>query len=70
MVNIRAGSCIGCEREAGRSEAYILNMTEVKKPDKKHSCSYSESQWRAIPDGAVKKMKVRMTGGAKCETLG
>ena len=29
-----------------------------------------EAQWRAISDGAVKKMKVRLTGGAKCETLG
>ena len=70
QVFIRAGNCLGCEREAGRSEVYTLNMTEVKKPDKKHTCSYTEAQWRAIPDGAVKKLKVRLVGGAKCDTLG
>lgn len=69
QVFIRAGNCLGCEREAGRSEVYTLNMTEVKKTDKKHSCSYPEAQWRAIPDGAVKKLKVRIVGGAKCDTL-
>mgnify|MGYP000039961018 CR=1 FL=1 len=70
MVNIRSGSCLGCEREAGRSEAYILLMTDVKKADKKYDCAVPEAQWRSIADGAVKKMKVRLTGGAKCETLG
>lgn len=70
VVTIRAGSCLGCEREAGRSEAYNLNMSEVKKADKKHTCSYPEAQWRSIPDGAMKKIKVRAIGGAKCETLG
>jgi len=69
VVNIRTGTCLGCEREAGRSEAYILNLSEVKKADKKHSCSYPEAQWRGIPDGAVKKIKVRLVGGAKCDTL-
>lgn len=69
VVNIRAGSCIGCEREAGRHEAYNLELSQVKTPEKKHNCSYPEAQWRAIPDGAVKKIKVRMVGGAKCDTL-
>jgi hypothetical protein len=69
-VQIRAGSCVGCEREAGRSESYTLNMSEVKKPAKKHACGYPEAKWRAIPDGAVKKIKVRLIGGAKCDTLG
>jgi hypothetical protein len=69
VVNIRTGSCVGCEREAGRSESFNLVLAQVKKPDKKHNCSYPEAQWRAIPDGAVKKIKVRMIGGAKCDTL-
>ena len=68
-VNIRAGTCLGCEREAGRSESFNLVLAQVKKPDKKHNCSYPESKWRAIPDGAVKKIEVRMVGGAKCDTL-
>jgi len=69
VVAIRAGSCLGCEREAGRSEAYNLIMSEIKKSDKKHTCAYPEAQWRAIADGAVKKIKVRVVGGAKCDTL-
>ncbi len=68
-VNIRTGSCVGCEREAGRSESFNLALSQVAKPDKKHNCSYPEAQWRAIPDGAVKKIKVRLVGGAKCDTL-
>lgn len=68
-VNIRAGNCRGCERESGRSEAFNLVLAQVKNPDKKHTCAYPEATWRAIPDGAVKKIKVRMIGGAKCDTL-
>jgi hypothetical protein len=68
-VNIRSGSCVGCEREGARSETYNLLLSEVKKPDKKHTCAFPEAQWRAIPDGAVKKIKVRLVGGAKCDTL-
>lgn len=68
-VNIRTGNCLGCERESGRSETFSLALTQVKKADKKHNCSYKEAQWRSIPDGAVKKIKVRLIGGAKCETL-
>jgi hypothetical protein len=68
-VNIRTGTCLGCERESGRSESFNLVLTQVKHPDKKHDCSYPEATWRAIPDGAVKKIKVRMIGGAKCDTL-
>ncbi len=68
-VNIRTGNCLGCERESGRSETFNLVLAQVKKPDKKHNCSYPEAKWRAIPDGAVKKIQVRMIGGAKCDTL-
>lgn len=68
-VVIRAGNCVGCEREASRGEAYNLNLTEVKKAEKKYTCAYPEPQWRAVPDGALKKIKVRMVGGAKCDTL-
>lgn len=68
-VNIRTGNCLGCEREAGRNETFNLVLAQVKKPDKKHNCAYPEAQWRAIPDGAVKKIKVRLVGGAKCDTL-
>lgn len=69
VVQIRAGTCLGCEREAGRSEAFTLHMTEVKKANKKHDCDYKEAEWRAVPDGAVKKIKMRLVGGAKCDTL-
>jgi RNase P subunit RPR2 len=69
LVNIRTGNCRGCERESGRSESFNLVLAQVKKPDKKHNCSYPEAKWRAIPDGVVKKIKVRMIGGAKCDTL-
>lgn len=69
VVTIRAGGCLGCEREAGRSEVYNVHMSEIGKADKKHSCAYPEPQWRSIPDGATKKIKVRTIGGAKCETL-
>ncbi|GAB4442272.1 MAG: hypothetical protein OHK0011_24690 [Turneriella sp.] len=68
-VSIRTGNCLGCEREGSRSESFNLVLAQVKKPDKKHNCSYPEAKWRAIPDGAVKKIKVRMVGGAKCDTL-
>ncbi|HRP69455.1 MAG TPA: zinc ribbon domain-containing protein, partial [Turneriella sp.] len=68
-VNIRAGNCLGCERESGRSEAFVLHLVEVKKADKKHNCSYDEAKWRSIPDKAIKKIKVRLLGGAKCDTL-
>lgn len=68
-VNIRSGTCLGCEREAGRSEAYNVVLAQVKKPDKKHTCAYPEAQWRALADGAVKKIEVRLIGGAKCDTL-
>jgi hypothetical protein len=69
LVNIRTGNCRGCEREAERVETFNLVLAQVKKPEKKHSCSYPEAKWRAIPDGAVKKITVRAIGGAKCDTL-
>ena len=46
-----------------------LALSQVKNPEKKHDCAFPEAQWRAIPDGAVKKIKVRLVGGAKCDTL-
>ena len=65
---VRAGSGIGAEREAGRSEKYTLNFSSNNV--KPFSCNVAESLWRGSPIGAAFGLKVgQALGNAQCDTL-
>lgn len=68
-VSLRGGNCRGCEREAERYESFYLVLAQVEKPEKRYQCAYPESQWRAIADGDLKSLRIRLLGGAKCDSL-
>jgi hypothetical protein len=66
----RPGSCLGCEREAGRSERYdiLLRRPDPKNPD--FRCKIPLDVWSRISVGQVVDMKVGyIAGDARCDTL-
>jgi hypothetical protein len=67
VVLVRAGNCLGCEREGGRIATYTLDM---KRADREFECGVSEDVWRAHNDGSKVRLKVRaMDGAPDCSTL-
>ena len=68
VPRLNTGTCIGCEREGSHRESYVVHL---RGPSDVYHCGYGEGRWRAVADGAVLPMKVRVvTGGADCDTLG
>jgi hypothetical protein len=66
----RAGSCLGCEREGGRSERYdiLLRRPNPKAPD--FRCKIPLDVWSRLPVGASLDLKVgSIAGDARCDTL-
>ncbi|MBU0751012.1 MAG: hypothetical protein KJ787_09480 [Gammaproteobacteria bacterium] len=64
---LQAGlNSLGAEREGARRERYTLNLADG---DKTWSCDVSEAVWARLTEGAVVPMKVRLTGGAACDSL-
>ena len=66
--NLRTGSVLGAEREAGRSEKYTLNFAGTNTTA--FSCEVAENLWRNSSLGAVFQLKVgKALGNANCDTL-
>jgi hypothetical protein len=68
MPPLRIGNTIGSERPGARHEKYTLDLAGGG--GKTWSCDVDEARFAALPDGAVRTMKVRVvTGGAVCDSL-
>ncbi len=64
---VKTGTCLGCERENGRTEKYSLGLVSNQQP---FNCDVAESLWRASPIGAVFQIRVNESfGNALCGTL-
>lgn len=63
----RTGDCLGCEREAGRSETYKL-LFKDEKDQKSGDCTVDESRWRGAADGSRWSIRVGMSG-ADCSSM-
>ena len=62
-------SGLGAEREGTRRAKYTVHLRNAQAAHQTWACDYDEARWQAIPDGARLSMKVRLVGGAVCETL-
>jgi hypothetical protein len=67
---VRAGTCLGCEREGPRSEKYTVKFTDSKAKGEAVSCDLPEARWSTFAKGTKWKGKVRvLTGGVDCDAL-
>lgn len=57
---------LGTEREGSRSENYVLTLTSGAKT---WTCTVGETVWNKYQQGSTTPIKVRMTGGADCDSL-
>lgn len=65
---LRPGNCLGCEREGARKESYSIEFDGTD--GRKHRCELPQSRWRAIADGAERKLKIgALTGRLDCDAL-
>jgi len=65
----RTGTCIGCEREGPRHEAYKVDLVEVVN-GAKHSCAYPEERWAQLAPASLWRMDVAVISGyAPCDSL-
>ncbi len=72
VSGLRAGTCLGCEREGPRSEKYAVTFgTNAKdKSDEGLSCEIPEAKWAKFEKGSRWKGKVRVvTSGVDCDAL-
>lgn len=59
---------VGCEREGGRDERFLLILQNPE--SKTYTCPFSESDWRAIPVGTQYTVKVGViSGDVDCGSL-
>lgn len=64
----RTGNCIGCERESGRDENYMVTLQG--EGDAVYECELDYETWLATPVEAAFTMQVSaVTGQAFCDTL-
>jgi hypothetical protein len=65
---LRAGSCMGCERESGRTEQYILVLQG--EGDTQYECAVARSAWDDARIESAWTLEVgRAMGDARCDTL-
>lgn len=57
---------LGSEREGTRRENYVLTLASGGKT---WTCNVSETVWSKYQEGASTPLKVRLTGGADCDSL-
>jgi hypothetical protein len=66
----RPGSCRGCEREAGRSEAYTVLFKDTNSGDKEQCSFGSVSEWKSYDVGSQwKAEKYGLGGDLDCASL-
>jgi predicted nucleic acid-binding Zn ribbon protein len=65
---LRAGSCIGCEREGATAE--VLEVEVRASSGSTSRCRVDEARWNALKDGASVQGEVRAVGGGVvCDSL-
>jgi hypothetical protein len=65
---LRAGSCIGCEREGATDE--VLEVEVRASSGSTSRCRVDEARWNALKDGASVQGEVRAVGGGVvCDSL-
>jgi len=57
---------LGSEREGARRENYVLTLASGGKT---WTCNVSETVWNKYEQGSTTPLKVRLTGGADCDSL-
>jgi hypothetical protein len=67
-ANFLGGSVgsLGSEREGARTENYVLTLASGGKT---WTCNVPQSVWSRYQEGATTPLKVRLTGGADCDSL-
>lgn len=67
--DLRAGTCIGCEREGTRSEKYTVLFHDTK-AGKDASCALPEAKWKTFEKGSKWKGQVGvLTDAVECDGL-
>lgn len=67
---MKAGSCLGCEREGPRREILTVALRDRADGSRKWRCDIDHPRWRALGDGQWLQIEVRVvTGGAVCDTV-
>ncbi len=67
---MRAGSCLGCEKEGARREILTVVIRSRADRGRKWRCDIDPQRWRALGDGQWLTIKVRViTGGAVCDSV-
>jgi hypothetical protein len=59
---------LGCERESGRTEKYILHLKDTK-DNKTYDCEFDQAKWQSIGDETTWQMEIRRVGTPLCDTL-
>ena len=68
-VNLKTGTCIGCQREAGRQEKYLVDFRRDK-DGKTFDCTVDATRWAAIKEGSKWKVNIgALSGVADCDSL-
>jgi hypothetical protein len=68
-TNIRSGNCLGCEREAGQDEKYVLIFTRSDN-GKQFECEVSADEWHNTPLEKSFTLKIgAVMGDERCDTL-
>jgi hypothetical protein len=67
-LSLRAGTCLGCEREGTRRQVYRVQLQTDK--GKAVDCAVSEARWQEMADGSRWTVKVGVvTGSPACDSL-
>ena len=69
-LRLRAGTCLGCEREGARREELTVELRAQRNPARRYTCTLDDARWPAVADGAHGTVNVRVVGGgAVCGSL-
>ncbi len=64
---VKAGNCLGCEREGPRQEHYTVELGGLKRPT---TCELPQAVWQKAQVGAKFRLKVgAVIGDARCDSL-
>ncbi len=67
LLQLNSGTCLGCERESGREEQYVLRLASG---DQVYTCRVSEAFWQTAQPESAWNFKVNVvTGQPDCDTL-
>ncbi|MBK8020252.1 MAG: zinc ribbon domain-containing protein [Chloroflexi bacterium] len=67
LLQLNSGTCLGCEREGGRDEAYVI---QLQSGDKFYECEVSYDQWQNASLGSGWNFQVSVvTGRPDCGSL-